>query len=75
MGALPQEERRKYCAEEERERKIELKVVKEHLWKRWKNKRGENGQKIVQDGEFSRALMEKKLEKLEQILERLKAEE
>ena len=27
LGALPQKERRKYCAEEERERKIELKVV------------------------------------------------
>ena len=38
LNKLPRKERENYLAEEEGERKLELKTIKENMWKKW----GEN---------------------------------
>ena len=39
LTALPRKEKDNYLAEEERERKLELKTIKENMWKKWRKRR------------------------------------
>ena len=42
LGKLPISEREKFLREQERQRKIELKEMKENLWKNWRGKTAKN---------------------------------
>ena len=75
LETLPLMERENFLAKEERERKLEMKSVKENLWKKWRNRRAETMPKSGEEKEFERSELEKKLEKLDRIIERIKSEE
>ena len=55
MSSLPREERERYIAEEEKEKRIEMKNIKENIWKKWRNRREENRQKSGEERDFEKA--------------------
>ena len=75
LSSLPREERERYIAEEEKEKRIEMKNIKENIWKKWRNRREENRQKSGEERDFEKADKSHRLEKLEKIIQRLKSEE
>ena len=75
LRSLPREERERYIAEEEKEKRIEMKTIKENIWKKWRNRREENRQKSGEERDFEKADKSHRLEKLEKIIQRLKSEE
>ena len=72
---LPERERTVFLAEEEKRWRIELRSVKENLWKKWRNRREKNDQKSGDEKELQETDGRKRLEKLEKIIERVKSEE
>ena len=64
---LPQKEKEKYREKEEREKRMELKEMKENLW-RWKAREGNINLPTKKEDE-------KRIEEMEEILARLKEEE
>ena len=75
LETLPIREKEKFLAEEEKARRLELRAIKENIWKKWRNRREGTVHKSGEEKEFEKSEMEKKLEKLERIIERIKSEE
>ena len=72
---LPDREREVFLADEEKKRRLELRSIKENLWRKWRNRREENDQKSGEENELRESDGRKKLDKLEKIIERVKCEE
>jgi colicin import membrane protein len=75
IETLPKREREIFLADEEKRRRLELRSIKENLWRKWRNRREENDQKSGEEKEFQKSEGGKMLEKLDKIIERLKFEE
>ena len=76
LKKLPPKEREKYGRDEERKRKIELKEVKENIWKKWRNPAGKE-QHAKQQLEKNENIenLESKLSRIDEIIEKVKQEE
>ena len=72
---LPDREREVFLADEEKRRRLELRSIKENLWRKWRNRREENDQKSGEEKKVRESDGRKKLHKLEKIIERVKCEE
>ena len=75
LETLPIREKEKFLAEEEKARRLELRAIKENIWKKWRNRREGTVHKSGEEKDFEKSEMEKTLEKLERIIERIKSEE
>ena len=65
LEALPVGERENFLAEEERERRREMRSIKENLWKKWRNRREGTVHKGGEEREFEKSEKENWLEKVE----------
>ena len=72
LKLLPEHERRKVSAEEEKRRKIELREAKIDVWKKW---RQEPQEQISEKRKLQKQQQEEWLDNLESTLSRLKQEE
>ena len=74
---IPQNERRKVECEESRARKLEMREIKENIWKKWRG-RDRNGLTEVEKREKEvkrKEELQRKLDKLEEILESVRRED
>jgi hypothetical protein len=67
LKIMPEEERRKFLAEQEKERRMDLRELKINDWKKRRNKDDKKSQSQENREDL-------KIEKIEEHLERLKAE-
>ena len=68
---LPEVERNRYIEEEEKRKRLELKEMKSNIWKKWRGKEKKQDEKAKKNDKE----IELKLEKLEEIIEKIKTEE
>ena len=54
IETLPKREREIFLADEEKRRRLELRSIKENLWRKWRNRREENDQKSGEEKEFQK---------------------
>ena len=73
---LPQNVREKFVKNEKEMRRQELRIVKENLWKKWRNTRSKERKKGKDETDFERKkTLEERLERLQTIKYRLEKEE
>ena len=71
---LPDIEKKRMLEEEEKEKRLELKEIKENVWKKWRGK-GEKKDKRLENPKSRKELMELRLERIENALTRVKEDE
>ena len=69
---LPEKERKRLAEEEDKIRRLEIKEAKENIWKRWRKK--EKPDKRMETEKGRKEMMEIKLRRIEEALEKIKEE-
>jgi hypothetical protein len=67
---LPEHEKKKFLIEEEKQRRMELRELKVNIWKKWRSGKKKNDEEKGKNI----TLEDSRLEKLEEILEKMRAE-
>ena len=70
---LPEIEKKRFLEEEEKTKRLDLQEMKSNIWKKYRRK--ETNRKIAEDPQIGQEELDKKLEKIEETIEKLRAEE